>query len=256
MSTTFDEYLDHLRQKVFPLGRLTHGIAQSVEPPQLVGQGADKSFRFENPKLIHFCLLRAARIVSGLNASIDLARSGVTQEIAVILRTVIEYSTHIDFMMASLSKAGVLSVEAEKFLTGYFEDAYRRGEEIGKKAKLNQRNVHEVIGARLEENYTAINGYKENRKTADRMLSNIYLIFSNYVHGRYPESMDMYGGEPGRFHLNGMRGTPKDHENILILDAQIKSSSLCFIGMVQGLGFHSVVKADPMLVEWYSRLGR
>jgi hypothetical protein len=35
---------------------------------------------------------------------------------------------------------------------------------------------------------------------------------------KYPEVMDLYGGTPGRFHLDGMRGTPKDEENHQIVD--------------------------------------
>ena len=31
---------------------------------------------------------------------------------------------------------------------------------------------------------------------------------SGFVHGAYPHVMDLYGGNPPHFHLNGMLGTP------------------------------------------------
>ena len=55
-------------------------------------------------------------------------------------------------------------------------------------------------------------GHRPNGCT-QRLLS-----ISNYVHAKNPEIMDLYGGVPGRFHLDGMRGTPKDEENLQIID--------------------------------------
>jgi hypothetical protein len=52
--------------------------------------------------------------------------------------------------------------------------------------------------------------------------------------------------------MNGKRGTPKDNENIEIIDTMITSASNCFKGMVQGLELKSIVSADPMLSEWFN----
>jgi len=102
------------------------------------------------------------------------------------------------------------------------EDAHRPAEPASKKAKLVQKKVHEIVGSRLDKVALSEGGDGKSRKPADQLLFNIYQIFSYYVHGRYPESMDLYGGRPGRFHLHGMNGTPKDGENIVILEHQMK----------------------------------
>ena len=94
-------------------------------------------------------------------------------------------------------------------------------------------------------------GIKTNRrKAATDILSLIYLTFSNYIHGRYPETMDLYGGRPGFFHVNGMRGTPKDRENLEILDTFITTASNTLKDMVVELQLDSLVKADPQLSDW------
>jgi hypothetical protein len=113
--------------------------------------------------------------------------------------------------------------------------------------------VHDVIGSALDQ-FLAVHGSTTsgNRQPTSELLSNVYINFSNYVHGKYPESMDLYGGTPGGFHMNGMRGTPKDNENIEIIDTMITSASNCFKGMVQGLELKSIVSADPMLSEWFN----
>ena len=84
------------------------------------------------------------------------------------------------------------------------------------------------------------------------MLSNIYLIYSNYVHGRYPEIMDLYGGRPTHLHLNGMSRTPKDLENLQILDSIITSASYCFVGFAQALRLSQIINADAGVRGWYS----
>ena len=63
--------------------------------------------------------------------------------------------------------------------------------------------------------------------------------------------MDLFGGRPGHFHLRGMRGTPKDKENINIIDTLITSVSNCLIQVVQGLHLYDSVDANSMLEAWY-----
>jgi hypothetical protein len=80
----------------------------------------------------------------------------------------------------------------------------------------------------------------------------VYRIFSNYVHGKYPEIMDLYGGRPGRFHLRGMSNTPKDLENLATLETFIENASTDFALMVQGLRLRPLLEADPILAKWYN----
>jgi hypothetical protein len=86
-----------------------------------------------------------------------------------------------------------------------------------------------------------------------KLLSNIYLNFSNYVHGRYPEAMDMFGGEPPKFHLRGMGGTPKDDENFVMLEASIESISITLRILIQKLGMRGIVAAEKDVSAWFSK---
>jgi hypothetical protein len=63
--------------------------------------------------------------------------------------------------------------------------------------------------------------------------------------------MDLYGGTPGRFHPRGMSGTPKDSENLAMIQSFITSASNTFVVMVQGLDLRALIEADPMLASWY-----
>jgi hypothetical protein len=82
--------------------------------------------------------------------------------------------------------------------------------------------------------------------------SNVYLEFSNYVHAKYPEVMDLYGGKPGHFHVRGMRGTPKDAENLQTLDTFIDTASTTLRLVVNYLKLHELVRLDAKLAAWWS----
>lgn len=244
----FDDEIERLRQRVAPLAKFVHATSQTLQKPRLIASPEHLGFRYENPQLIEFCLLRGVRIVSALNASIELVRGGYSQEIGVILRTMIEYASQIDFMLASLDENGKLSTKATRFLTDFFADDQRPA--AGKRFKLPQKEVHDIVGKRLDDAAAAAGMDVKQRKAATDLLSNIYLVFSNYIHGRYPESMDLYGGRPGSFHMYGMSRTPKDAENLEILDTLITSASNSLKGMVIDLRLHQFVQSDPELAAW------
>jgi hypothetical protein len=101
---------------------------------------------------------------------------------------------------------------------------------------------------RIAEQY----GDAVERVPAAQLYSKTYRIFSNYVHAKYPEIMDLYGGTPGRFHLSGMSGTPKDQENLATLESFITTASNTFVIMIQGLNLRGLLDADTALAVWYN----
>jgi hypothetical protein len=249
----FDQAIDQLQARVHPLARFVHGFAATLDPP--VMRRPDGGFRYPSPDYRHFCLLRACRIVSALNGALELARCGYTQEIAILYRVVQESSSQIDAVMAQITSDGRVSGDLANFIVSYFDDS-RRSEELrpDSPAKLSQKYVNELIGSRLDE-FNLLDRSDPNWKSAADRHWHIDWVFSNYVHGRYPEAMDLYGGSPGRFHLFGMRGTPKDSENIEMLDAFVTRASRCFIGLAQGLQLREVLSQDQMLTDWYRKVG-
>ena len=193
------------------------------------------------------------RVVSGLNASIELARLGYTQEIGVLLRTTNEYSSHIDFALFGRDKTSVHNGDAKKFVTSYFDENGLASQTDKKPFKITQKQIHNAIGASLD----TVNSESSATKSTSILMSSVYVTLSSYVHGAYKTSMDLFGGRPGRFHLRGMGGTPKDHENIESLDALITSASNCFLGVVQRLELYQLVSRDELLTDWYqSGVGR
>jgi hypothetical protein len=245
MST--DSILNSLKARLDPLERVIRLFSATLGQPKLVTEKDWKGFRYEAPDKRHFCLLKAVRVVSALNASIELARKGFAQELLVLMRTLVECTTHIEFV-AGTNRSEELRAEVEKYVRDFFADSERPSAANNKAPR--QGKVHTALGKSLDD-FAKQYGEIEDREAAQMLYSNIYRSYSNYVHAKYPECMDLFGGRPGHFHLDGMSGTPKDGENTETVEACITTASLAFVAMIRDLNLMAIVNADPVIASWY-----
>jgi hypothetical protein len=85
----FEAQLNAFRSWIDRLKRMLHAFAGRLPEPLRHHPGKEyHGFRYGKPHVEHFCLLKAVRAVSAVNAAIELARGGYTQEILVLMRTV------------------------------------------------------------------------------------------------------------------------------------------------------------------------
>jgi hypothetical protein len=241
--------LKALQNRVNTLEKVVQLIVGTLGEPVLRKINSDRGFRYEKPDIRHFCVLKAVRVVSALNASIALARGGYTQEIGVLMRTVAEFATHIEFVLDPGDSDEHRS-KVKQYVEAFFADTRRDPEAEIKKAQVPQGTVHASLGKTLDK-LAEEQAPEDGRVPAAKLYSNIYRIFSNYVHGKYPEIMDCFGGRPGRFHLRGMSGTPKDFENLATLDTFITTASNSLVFIIQGLGLRELLQRDQALARWY-----
>ena len=93
---SFEVRLDGLKARIEPMERLVTALANSVPKPLHYHSGKEHyGFRYAKPDVLHFCLLKAVRAVSALNAMVSLARGGYAQEIGVLVRTLVECTTMV-----------------------------------------------------------------------------------------------------------------------------------------------------------------
>jgi hypothetical protein len=243
-----DSHFAALKGRIRPLERFVAAFERSLLPPTMSYGSRTSGFRYRAPDVRHFCLLKAAASVSALNACAELVKGGYNQEVKVLVRTIIDFTTHIEFVLFGRDANGVANPEVTKYLTDFFADCARDSSAEYKKAQVRQKRVHEVVGGKLD-TITELMETPPTRST-QVMMSDIYLTFSNYVHAKYPEAMELYGASPGHFHLWGFRGTPVEREAIDLFECYIDAASLTLRHVVQQLGLRALINDDPELAAW------
>jgi hypothetical protein len=242
--------LNTLEEQLDPLDRLVRLFCASLDAPVFVADGPDRVYRCRAPDVRHFCLLKAVVALSGLHAALVLARRGYVFQVFVLLRTVVESASHIEYVLDPGEDADHRA-DVNRYVSAYFAAGERDpAVEIRKAARVEQKKVHTVIGRTLDRFMEQV-GVTEDRKPAADAHHAVNSAFSNYVHGKYPESIDLYGGRPGRFHVTGMSGTPKDGEMLEMLEPLIGRTSGAFVQMVQMLELGALVSSDPVVATWF-----
>lgn len=245
----FEAALLGFQERVLILEKVVNILSGLLSAP--VFNTAGQYFRYQNADVPHFCLLKAVRVVSALNASFELARAGYVQELAVLMRIISECTRHIEYVLdPDVSETHKSNVR--KYIQEFFNDLIRDPEVEIKGVLIREKVINEQLGSTLDK-IAALYGETEGRVPVARLFHRSSRAFSFYVHARYPESMDLYGGRPGHFHLRGMRGTPKDRENLEVLDTFITTVSTTFVIMVQAIpALRRVALQEPALYQWYA----
>jgi hypothetical protein len=249
-----DVTLNELQDRVAILESVIEVHSAILPAPQRYMSVEGWGYRYENPDVRHFCLLKAIRVVSALNAAIDLARKGYVQEVATLMRVVEECRKHIEYIVEA-DDSEQHRANVAKYLREFFDDMVRDPEAEIKGVLIREKIINEQLGKTLDRLAAESGEDMANRTPAAKLYRRTARAFSFYVHGRYPETMDLYGGRPGRWHLHGMLGTPKDGENLETLDSFVTGATTAFVTMIQGLPElrKLILQRVPHLREWYAK---
>jgi len=196
MITVFKETVPILENALTTLG------AQIGEPYFFDDNGYPR-FRHKEQSNGLAAYIKAVRIVSALNASLVLLEHGFVQELGVLFRTIDEFIQDIVFLLTP-SPDGGLSESHIRFLDEFFQEEFSDPKNPftshQKRDRVPRRKVYATLGKT-----TGGNANPSDVATLHRTLSQ---AMSGFVHGAYPHVMELYGGNPPHFHLNGMLGTP------------------------------------------------
>lgn len=249
-----DEALAVFRGRLEPVERFISVFESNLPKPIYCElRGTHSGFRYGTPDRRHFCLLKLVRATSAINATIELARAGFAQEISVLIRTITECTTQIEFVLCDMQEDGSPSPQSMQLVADYFADFGRASPSDHKKSSVNQSTVHRRLGAGQDKRISTTDGSERfNGIKSAELYKNISQSFSAYVHCKYPETMDLYGGDGPHFHLRGMSGTPKDLENLQLIKTFIDTINLCARSMIIQLKLTEMVQNDAALVRWYN----
>lgn len=200
LSHLYDQALKHMERTV-------HQLASRVPRPQRVPFKDSFVFRYVE-KTVHQALVqKLARLVSGLHAARLLMEAGFVQEQAALQRVLDEITEDISFLSFSVIFGETTSLH-KAYLDAFFQEEFDTNDEVAssiERAMVPRKKIRAYIDR-------VSSGPKGSSKHLDasRTVSKAY---SGYVHAASPQIMDMYGGNPPRFHMRGMHGTERHAEH-------------------------------------------
>jgi hypothetical protein len=179
-------------------------IAASVPKPQLVGEGRRKRYRYVEQSIEQALTLKLARQISCLRGAQVLLSQGFGQEVAILQRVLDENDHDVLFLCGPLL-GGVHEERHDQFLEYFFQEEFSETGEQNTNRPMVRRDKIMAYNARTYPGMNPSDALNANQK--------VHKAYSGFVHGAAPHILDMYGGNPPRFHLQGYIGTYRQREH-------------------------------------------
>lgn len=185
-------------------------LEQQVPSPQEVDWG-DKGFvfRYKEQTIQQALILKLARAISGLHAVDVLLANGLLQEQAALHRILDEIHEDILFLAVAITNDQITELH-KKYLTIFYAEVFLDpNNTLARVKKPNSIPRHKIRA------YTnRVLNKDPNPSLVSDVGETISSVYSGFVHASSTQIMDMYGGNPLRFHLSGMLGTPRMAEHV------------------------------------------
>ncbi len=193
--------------------------------------------RYENKGIHEALLQKLARYISGLNAVAVLLMTGYVQEANVIFRTLDEIQEDI-FFLASAETNDARTKHHAQYLEAFYSDpvfSHVEGSQYIPKPNLVPRK-------KIRAHTMNAMGQGINVSKALSASESVGTAYSGYVHAASENIMEMYGGDPPRFHLTGMRGTPRATEGANSAEFYIYRGLMATTVVAKAFGDAALVK--------------
>jgi hypothetical protein len=168
----------------------------SVPPPVRKTWGDSFVFRYERQSIQEAIVQKLARLMSGLHAVEVLLERGLFQEQGMMQRAVDEIEEDISFLALGVIKNEITSLHTDYLKYFYAEEFNDPNDIVGSHSSRGMVKREKIRGY-VNRAITSV-GAKPN--DAAKVLTKAY---SGFVHAASPHIMDMYGGWPPRFDING-----------------------------------------------------
>lgn len=180
-------------------------LEQGIEPPCLTPWRAGAVFRYKTQSIEQALVQKLARVISSLHAADVLLEAGYVQEQGVIHRILDELNEDISFLAIARTNDSETALHT-RYLKAFFDDQLAENWEPNSTVKGPDMPSRKSIRAYVKR----ILGKGVKDSNASETVARAY---GGYVHAASQNIMDLYGGDPPKFHLGGMLGTPRIQEH-------------------------------------------
>lgn len=178
-------------------------MERSVPQPQIQPWKNGVHFRYKERSIEQALIQKLARTVSGLTAIDVLLSKGLGQEQGVLQRVLDEIGEDIQFLSLAITNDSISKLHQE-YLAAFFAEEFTERGPIP-----NDKKPSNVQRKKIRAYLLRVGHKKPNDFKLTSALTSLSSAYSGFVHAASPHIMEMYGGNPPRFHVEGMLYTPR-----------------------------------------------
>lgn len=202
-AVTEAEKIEIIKAAIRELESALSRLVVKIGPPIYIAEAKKPRFRYTHPDPIKLMVLKAVRVVSGLNAASMLLEAGYIVEMGVLFRTIDDYVDEITFVGEVVEK-GTATADQSRFIEAFFEDDTRTTTELLQDQPRRKRVERKKIHA--SEERTLGKFVPKSPGLVRRMSRAIDDVYSGMVHGSLSSIMELYDGDREQFRIRGMLG--------------------------------------------------
>jgi hypothetical protein len=231
--------MDELYGQMLSNMEATHDpLASRVRQPHAVAFGGGFVFRYEERDIHQALVQKLARVISGLHAARLLLAYGFVQEQAALQRMLDEFNEDVVFLAHGVISGDITKLHHE-YLAAFYEEEFDNPDK-----PLESTQKRPMIARRRIRAYLARIEAKElNPSSGVKVMRTVSKTYSGFVHGASSHIMDMYGGNPPRFHLRGMLGTLRVDDHREDLRNSFYRSISSFVFAAKAFGDEALVQS-------------
>lgn len=231
------------RETIEVCDRAFHTLEARIPAPTRVPRGDNFVFRYEKhtPEIV--VVQKLSRISTGLKASMALFHLGLYQELGAMFRMLEEFREDVALMCDAIRNQGTSDVQ-QRFIEEFFQ------EEFDSDSPLESTQKRRPIPRRkIQAELAKISKEVLNPSDAQKMAQTLTKMLSGYVHGSSGHILDMYGGDPPRYSLSGMRGTSRQKTAELYAWCYLQLSLGAFLDAAMAFGLNDLAQSLKQFME-------
>jgi hypothetical protein len=184
--------------------RTMRQLEKAIPPPVVIEvEPGHPHIRYAERLPLQAIVMKLARLTGALHSSMVLHQVGQLQDLGAVQRIVDEQNEDICFLCHAVIK-GELTPRHDEFLKEFWQEELANIGTSQMRSIPRDRIPREQIRAYLAN----LPESGLNQSAAVHVTNLIGKTFSGYIHGAGSHIMELYGGDPAHFHVEGMVGTP------------------------------------------------
>ncbi len=220
-----------------------------LNKPKIVNLSSGKALRYVEKNIHQAIIQKMAHVQSVVRAARVLFDNGFAQEKRILHRVIDETIQDILFLVLAVTQDNLSDLH-KRFLDAFWEEEIdESGDLIESEQKRPMIPRKKIMNYLVRDDDAGL-----GESTVANAMQTLHKVNSGFVHGASPQIMESYCGNPPRFHIDGMLGTPRMKDEKIQLWVCLYTSFLTYISCAKAFNLEknvSMLNTEKLIFDEY-----